>query len=461
MATAAPLEFLPPRLDGRVVTVSRLLLPLWLGRRSRIGAIEVQQVERLVRAMQQFQAGETRLLLAFRHPSLDDAAVLAHLLWHVLPREGRQRGVRWRHRPHAQFLYDRGIPLWAGAASGWMLSRLGGSSIQRGKLDLPGLRSARGLLLHGPHPFAAAPEGATNGHNEVVSNLEPGVAQLAFWTADDLARTGRHERMTLLPIGVQYGYEQPVWEAIEALLGELERDTGLSPDPQRSLDPHPLYGRLHGLGERMLALMEGFYRDAYHRELVPPAPGAVPPEETGAPLAPRLQALLDTALKVVEEPFGIVAKGDLASRCRRVEQAGWERLYPSGIGSPSVCPLRQGLSDRLAEETERRLWHMRVVESFVAVSGSYVKELPSQERFADTLLLLWDTHCRIRGGNPATRPRLGPRRALLSIGEPFAVDERLEAYRADRRAAVAALTGELQRRLEGLIVPSALLGQPA
>jgi hypothetical protein len=100
---------------------------------------------------------------------------------------------------------------------------------------------------------------------------------------------------------------------------------------------------------------------------------------------------------------------------------------------------------------------MRVVESFGAVSGSYVKELPSQERFADTLLLLWDTHCRIRGGNPAARPRLGPRRAMLSIGEPFAVEQRLAAYRSERRGAVADLTGELQRRLEGLIVASAAL----
>jgi hypothetical protein len=43
----------------------------------------------------------------------------------------------------------------------------------------------------------------------------------------------------------------------------------------------------------------------------------------------------------------------------------------------------------------------------------------------------------------------------LSIGEPIAVADRLDAYRSDRRAAVGALTAELQRALEGLIVPSA------
>jgi hypothetical protein len=97
---------------------------------------------------------------------------------------------------------------------------------------------------------------------------------------------------------------------------------------------------------------------------------------------------------------------------------------------------------------------MRLVESFVAVSGSYVKDDPSQERFADSLLILWDTLCRIRGGKPERRPRLGVRRAQIRIGEAIAVAPRLAAYRADRRSAVANLTADLQREMEGLIVPS-------
>jgi hypothetical protein len=83
-----------------------------------------------------------------------------------------------------------------------------------------------------------------------------------------------------------------------------------------------------------------------------------------------------------------------------------------------------------------------------------VLERPSQERFADTLLLLWDTQCRLLGVAPVDRPRLGPRQVWISLAEPIDVGARLEAYRADRRRAVADLTGELQRRLEGLILPT-------
>ena len=165
---------------------------------------------------------------------------------------------------------------------------------------------------------------------------------------------------------------------------------------------------------------------------------------------------MEAALQVAERALAVEGRGDVNERCRRLEQAGWDRLYPaSGTATPlAASALERGLASRLAEQTAQQLWHMRLVESFVAVSGSYVKDDPSQERFADSLLILWDTLCRIRGGKPERRPRLGVRRAQIRIGEAIAVAPRLAAYRADRRSAVANLTADLQREMEGLIVPS-------
>ena len=459
MATAPPLEFLPPRLDGRVLALGRLVLPLWLRWRCRITAVGVEGMATLVEAMRAFQAGESWLLLAFRHPSLDDPLSMARLLWVELARAGRRQGLRFDPAPTGQFLFDRGIPLWAGATMGWLFTHLGGASIQRSKLDLPALRTARQLLLEGPHPFALAPDGATNGHNERLSPLEPGTAQLAFWTAADLAEAGRHERMDLLPIGLQYSFIESVWGAIEGLLCRLEEGAGLAPDPGHDLDPSRLHTRLVSLGERMLEQMEAFYRDKVHLALPedhgPAADAAA--SGTDPAFGPRLQRLMDLALRRVEQSFGMQPCGSLTDRCRRLEQAGWDRLYPARLpGSEPPSPLARALADRLAEETEAQLWHMRVVESFVAVSGSYVRERPSQERFADTLLLLWDTQCRIQGHTANQRPRLGRRRVRISVDRPIVVDGRLADYRQDRRRAVEALTKELQRRLEGLIVPSPL-----
>jgi len=493
MPNASGLPFLPPRLDPRVVAASRLLLPLWL-RSHGLRRFEVDGMKQLQEAMEGFQRGHNRLLLAFRHPSLDDPAVLARLVWHALPRAGRPAGSpgrRFQPHPHAQFLYDRGIPLWAGAPMGWLLSQLGGCSIQRGSLDLQALRTARALLLEGPHPFAVAPEGATNGHNELISPLEPGVAQLALWTADDLDKAGRDVATLILPLGVQYSFLGPVWPAIEALLHQLETETGLAEPAQRTPAPEPLLERLLRLCERILDLMEGFYEQvprpwrasgtsAALRHNASGSPGAEAgagaagegessqsPEACPTPLEQRLHDLLETALQVAEQALVVEPHGDRSSRCRRLEQAGWERLYPAnghalaasgaaaGAGAASAAPsaLERSLSARLADDTQRSLWHMRLVESFVAVSGRYVRDCPSQERFADTLWILWDTLGRIRDGAPGQRPRLGQRQARIRIGETLDIAPWLPAYRQDRRRAVADLTAILQKQMEELIVP--------
>ena len=211
----------------------------------------------------------------------------------------------------------------------------------------------------------------------------------------------------------------------------------------RDLEPKTLYDRLVALAERTLTLIEHFYLESYQQRTPPPPDDLVAPN---ARLAWRLSKLLEAALEVVETSFHITPHGDLTSRCRRLEQAGWDRLFPALSGEGDRRPLDSGLADRLAEETQARLWHIRVVEAFTAVSGSYMRQCPSAEPFADTVLLLHHTHCHILGGNPAKRPRLGERRALIRIDQPIVVQERLEAYRRDRRAAAR---GRAHRRPAG------------
>jgi hypothetical protein len=347
-------------------------------------------------------------------------------------------------------MYDRGIPLWAGERVGWLYSKLGGTPIQRGKADLIGLRSARRLLLEGDYPLAAAPEGATNGHNELVSAIEPGISQLAFWGVDDVRKAKQQQEVIILPMGIQYFYLTPVWQEIEKILTNLENDSGLEPTPNSSREEKVLYERLFRLGERLLSLMEDFYRDFYYQSLpVVPANGDDPNET----LAKRLANLLDVALQTVEKYFNVSPNGNVIDRCRRLEQAGWERIYREELKpTHSISPLELGLADRLADEANLKMWHMRIVESFVSVTGYYVKEKPTVERFAETILLLWDLVTRIKGGNPFFRPQIGQQKAIITIGKPISVSERYADYKSDRRSAVAQLTQDLQTSLESLII---------
>lgn len=473
------LEFIPPAFNPLILQGCKFLLPWWLRFRTPIGDIQAANVETLANFYREFQSGKVRFLVAFRHPSTEDPFCLAHLIWNLLPQVAREQGMPLKTPLHSHFIYDRGIPLWAGSSVGWLYSQLGGTPIIRGKIDRLGLRSARNLFANGNFPIAAAPEGATNGHNEIVSPLEPGIAQLGFWCAEDLYAAGRTETVFIIPLGIQYRYVTPPWEPLEQLLTELEADSGLSPLKDQTdsgsgmensggssssenllrASEHLLYRRLMRLGGHLLAMMEEFYTRFYPQTLAGKAPtlsSQLPTEtaegEANEALAARLHALLDIALQVAEQYFNLKSKGSLIDRCRRLEQAGWDYIYREDIKDiGALSPLDRGLADRIAEEASLRMWHMRLVESFVAVTGKYVQEKPTVERFAETTLLLWDVMARIKGGSPFSRPQLGKQRVKVTVGQPISVSERWGAYQTSRRQAVAQLTQDLQTALEATI----------
>jgi len=412
-----------------------------------IASIETDNVEVLADLYRQFDLGQTRFLIAFRHPnSPNDAFCMAHLLWQAVPQAAKDRGLTLKYPVHSHFIYDRGIPIWAGDFTSWIFSRLGGSSMQRGKLDRLGLRSARNLMASGQFPIAIAPEGGTNDHSEIVSPLEPGVAQIAFWCVEDLQAAGRAQQVAIVPVSIQYSYLTPPWPELEKLLSEVEADLGL---PQQAIGQYEasdsLYQRLFRAGEQLLSLMEKFYNHFYHQQPTP-TPSL---EDPNAKMAARLQALLDTALRVCEEYFDIKPKGNAIDRCRRLEQAGWNRIYRQD--SEDICPVELGLANWVAEEASLRMNHMRVVERVAAVTGKYVREKPTAERFGETLLILWKVVTWIKGGNESRRPYLGKQRVHMKVGETIDVSDRYPAYKSNRRQAVKQ-TQDLQTALESLIV---------
>ena len=461
-----PLEFIPPAFNPLVLRGAHLSLPLWLRFRTAITHIQAENVEVLVDLYRQFQAKQIRFLMAFRHPSVDDPLCMAHLLSHWVPQVAKHQGVSLRYPIHAHFIYDRGIPLWAGSQVGWLYSRLGGTPIHRGKVDRTGLRSARNLFVNGNFPMAAAPEGATNGHNEIISPLEPGIAQLGFWCVEDLLKADRSEQVFIVPIGIQYRYTEAPWQALNQLLSQLELESGLpveqdsnslsdSSNKFTNARDTSHYKRLYRLGQYLLTLMEEFYTRFYHQTLLPnsPSPSVLP--TSNAEFTARLHALLDAALRVAEQYFDLQPKGSFIDRCRRLEQAGWDYIYREDLKDIETrSPLERGLANRLAEEAGLRMWHMRLVESFVAVTGNYVLEKPTVERFAETTLLMWDMICRIKGDSPFRRPQLGKQRVQMTIGQPISISARWETYKANRRSAkqaVANLTQDLQVALEETI----------
>ena len=335
----------------------------------------------------------------------------------------------------------------------WFISQLGGTPIRRGTLDRQGLRSIRDLFVSGTFPLAAAPEGATNGHNEIISALEPGISQFGFWCREDLQKAQIEAEVAIAPLGIRYHFFTAPWQSLEQLLSQLEVDSGLRKQPTANmglvngiaLTPEQeqiFYERLYQLAEHLLLLMENFYSRYYQQTIT----------TENDDLPSRLQALLNAALSVAEQAFGVKPNGNFGDRCRRVEQSGWDRIYRQDISElETLAPAAKGLANLVASEAQLRLWHMRLVENFVSVTGRYVAEKPTVERFADTILLIWKMLARLKGQSNVKPPFLGKKWAQLTVQSPLLISNYWDGYKSNRRQAVATLTQDLQSSLEQAI----------
>ncbi len=440
----------------------RWLLPIVLRFRTRpwlptgIVHIEGKNAEILAKLYQQFQNDKVRFLIAFRHPEVEDPLCMLYLLSRIVPRVARQQGIVLQHPVHSYFVYDRGMTVWTGKWLGWLFSRIGGIPIHRGRrLDRQAIQTARELFVNGKFPIAVAPEGGNNGHSGIVSPLEPGVAQMGFWCVEDLHKANRSETVFIVPVGIQYRYAQQPWSKIDELLSKLEADSGL---PLQKIDvsasPNQeeiYYQRICRLGEYLITEMEEFYRRFYHQEI----PKTIESTNSNQALIDRLHRLMNTALKVTEQHFGLQPQGNFIDRCRRLEEAGWNYIYREDLPDiDDLPPFKRGLADWIAEEADLRMRHMRLVESFVAVNSTYIQEQPTAERFAETTLLMFDMLSRIKDTTFPGRPRLGWKEAQITVGEPISVTERWENLSGDRHAvrqAVNILTKDLQVALEKLL----------
>ncbi len=463
MQRAQPkLGFISPDFNFSILRLVHWSLPLlqrfrlqpWLP--AGIKEIETINKETLVNLYHQFQIGKIRLIFSFRHCEVDDPLIGLYLFSREIPLVARQNNIAIKSPANCHFMYDRGMTIWAGDWLGWLFSKLGGIPVHRGKaLDLQAIKKVREILVDGKFPLVVAPEGATNGHSEVISPLEPGVAQLAFWCAEDLAKASRFERVVVLPINIQYSYINPQWSKLDRLLSKLEADCGLSKQTIEitNTEPEQLYlKRLLRLGEYLIEEMEQFYRCFYHRDLQDLSVDSVSLEEN---LTARLQQLLDVSLQVGEEYFGIKKKGNVIERCRRLEEAGWNYIYREEEDKfKKLSPVKRGLADWIAAEADLKMLHMRLVEYFVVMTATYVKEKPSFERFAETTLILFDAIARIKGNKSPRRPRLGLRKSTVTVGEPISVSDRTTVYQQSRQGAkqaVAQLTQDLQTALEEMV----------
>jgi hypothetical protein len=445
------LRFLPPATNPWLLRVAPL--GSWLNVRfgSRVRKEELHGIERLIDAYRRMQDGEVRLIVAFRHPGVEDGMVVFRLLNGIVGREARRLGIPLRWPPRGYMLYGRDVPYWAGEFLNWMFPLLGAISVFPGRYDSQSIATMRRTLTEMPHPIALAPEGQVSYHNERVARLEGGTAQLGFWCMEDLKKQARKEEVLIVPVCTSYHYDPGDWNGLVRLLEKIEKECGLasleglSPRGQRDRTPpdddtrRKICIRVTRASRQLVRIAEDFYSRFYGIPFPPPQD-----EESDAVLQERLRGVCDSALSVAERFFHLKPKGDFVQRVFACRQAGLAWMFREDIADiDALPPVDRAMADRMALETWLAARHVELVDLLEYLRVDYLRPDSGFDRFVEFITNLWDAVNRLEGGDISGRINPFRKTARIVVNEPILVSSHWGSYRENRRRAVSALTAEI------------------
>jgi 1-acyl-sn-glycerol-3-phosphate acyltransferase len=395
LADQLPYRFHPPRLSRFWVWATGPYRRRMLRRTHRVVEVDIAGTEHLAPMLGRGDG----VLVAPNHSDNADALTLFEL------------GDRLR-RP---FCFMAAYQIFAGGAGlrHWLFPRLGAFPVDREGADLKAFKAGVEVLTGGEHPLVIFPEGEVYHMADRLTPLREGAIAVAVTAAKRLADAGR--TVWIVPAALKYRFldAHDPRPALEALMGELEARFTWWPRTHR-----PLVDRIYDYAEAVLALKELEYLGAVR----------------AGPLPERLSNLRAHILHRIEDHrLGRRRSDPVPVRVKELRRACLDALADPLTTPEAAHTLRRDLND------------LFVAVQLFSYPGDYVRACPTQERVAESLMKLEEDVLGV--GEPTPR---GPRRAILRLGPPIDVRERLAAL-GKPRVAIPALTAELEARMQGLL----------
>ena len=418
------LRFVPPRLNLWVLKCARAFAPVYLRSVLHLTVRPPLNIDTIAQEFQRFFSGSSKLILVFRHVHVHDAQVMFYLFNNLLQRHAKKRGIGYPRRPHAHFLYGRGVPVWGGKHLEWLFSRLGGIPVHHRKLDREGLDVVRRSMLQGLYPIALAPEGQVTYHNQMVSAIEPGFAQLALWARNDAEQAGQNRGVRVLPISQYFHYGEDGANIRAELIDTLSRETGL--DVKTGLqNSAAVQQRMHEIGARLLSKIESFYSRYYGIYALGPHHANIRLEDCSRK---RVEHLVDEILKLQERRLGIIhPPRGFTPRIYIVRMAGWNRIFVQDENNRTAkSPLDRELHDYIAAEAGLFARHLEVVDLLAYLQPEYALQSADVNRHIEFLLNLLDAVNRLEGGTIGQRVHTRRSAVSISVGTPISLNRVFE-----------------------------------
>ena len=406
-------EFLPARPAPWVQNVFRALLPVIL---PRLGVVSVDyEADDLARL--KAMDGKSVLLLP-NHPTNTEPALLFHLSKTI-------------NRPFYYLACREAFDHWGGWW-GKIIQRVGAFSVVRGTADRASFRATRDLLALPGTRVVIFPEGEVYSQNDSLLPFHTGVFQLAFWAMDDKKKAGYNDGdaadLLLVPVALKYHYVRDMSGPIAHSLLKLEKFTGVPPAPSDAP-----YDRLRRVGVAILRSLEREYRLPSPKE-----------EGEADDVSPRLDAIKEAILQRVALAAGVpVPKGDtLPEKMRGLLHT--IDLVERDAPKDGETGYDKSLRNAQRLRAQPLLRDMERLTNWIAVYDGYIRADPTPERMAETLIRL-ERECW--GKAELT----GPKACRVRVGDPLNVRDCLPAYEESKRAEVARVTHEMEKRVGDLL----------
>jgi 1-acyl-sn-glycerol-3-phosphate acyltransferase len=393
LADQLPYRFYPPRVQSIWLWASRFYIDYLLRKKQRVAAIDFVGTEHL----EALRGRSDGVLITPNHSDHADCGIMFELA----------RRIRW------PFYYMAAYQIFTGIARVG-LPRIGVFPVDREGSDLTAFRTGVEVLTKGEHPLVVFPEGEIYFQSDRLTPLREGAAVLAATAVKKMADSGKN--VWIVPIGIKYRFvdgHDPV-PGFHALLDDLEERF-----TWRHRHDRPLADRIYRYAEGMLGLKELEYLGS---------------AQSGS-LKERLVNLRGHVLGQIEDRrLGKRQTDAVPVRVKELRRACLEALADPKTTPADAQALRLDLDDLFG------------VMQLFTYPGDYIRECPTVERVAEILTKL-EEDC-LKNEMPVPR---APRRAILHIGAPIDVKERMNAAGGRLRHAGAALTAELEARIQGLL----------
>jgi hypothetical protein len=433
--TASPDVKVPrPRISKFAVFLGWLLGKAYLFLFFGVSKVTLQG-DSLVYAFNRALSGNSRCIIAFRHPNAAEPQILTWFFLFKLRRIAARMGVRFERGPHALFVYGYEVARWGGRLARYIMPNLAAMPIHHSKMDRSGMERIYRAITEGPYPLALAPEGQVSYTADSVPRLEPGTIRVGFHAAEQLdrtkAETGKNIPVEILPLSIHYRFGAGGKAAMTRLLARIEKLCGFSRAALKEAKKLSFHERARRCREHILEVNESRYNFTND--------GSLSFEE-------RLEKVINTAIETAERMLGLKKEGDLFARMYKVRQVCWDKIFlPDVDNMKTLSRVKRSALDLAAGEA----WYISRHQELVDFCWYFRRPVPDDETALhgkiEYIQNLWDFANRTMGGAISERKNIPVKNVIIKTAPAINLTERLPQYYENKKDAVERGLSDLEK----------------